>query len=105
MAIDATIPALSREYLRVEVDPEPDSPEDLVTLPVYFAFLTTSAERPEETDWVEGSWQPDADPPQARVLFGPGGATQQAAGKYYAWLWVDGAVEEPVRPVGILKVI
>lgn len=101
--MSAVLPALSREYLRVDVEAEGVPLEVLLTLGVSFAFMSTKDARPASGDWKTGDWEPGA--ATARVLMGPGGAATLTAAQYYAWLRIDGAVERPVRPVGIVKVI
>lgn len=101
----AKIPALSREYLYVDVDlPDSETLENLLALGVQFAFMTSKTARPASGDWVTGSWEPGK--PIARVLVGPsGGVITLTAATYQAWLRIDGAVERPVRSVGPVQVI
>lgn len=98
------IPALSREYLYVDVDvPRGMSLAAVQALGVSWAFLADKVSRPVTADWVAGDWEPDR--ATARVLIGPGGVKTLTAQTYYAWLRLDGAVERPVRSVGPVQVI
>lgn len=100
----ATLPVLSREYVRVPVTAEGQDAAALTSLPVQFAFETDKLTQPLETDWIAGGWEPGPEP-VARVLVGPGGASALAAGTYFVWIRVTGSIERPVRQAGQLKVI
>ena len=109
----ASISQHSREYVYVPVQPESEDLAAVTTLPVFFAFLDDDAE-PDPAEgaiWHEGSWAPEATVQRlhetyvARCLVGSGGtAVDLAVGSWNVWLRIDGAVERPVRPVGVLTI-
>lgn len=100
----ATLPALSREYVRVPVTVEGPEANALTSLPVQLSFKVNRADRPAESDWINGSWEPGTDP-IARALVGPGTAAALAPGTYYVWIRVTGSTERPVRQAGQLKIV
>lgn len=99
----AAIPSLSREYLWVPVTASGDDASQLTTLPVAMAFMEARDAEPADADWRTSSWA-DSPSPVARCLIGPGGGTVLADGTYYVWLRVTGAIEQPVRQAGKLKI-
>lgn len=108
MAVETPkIPRTSKEYLYVpkitafsttsgEVDP--------TTLTVEMTLLPTTQAVPAESDWVAASWAPGAETATARVLVGPGTDLVKSVGEYNVWVRVHGAVEQPERPVGKVKI-
>lgn len=100
-----TLPAVSREYLYLPGitafdSLSPDHTTDPTTLPVQVALTTDND--PVEADWINAEW---VDTTTARILTGPGGTITPAVGVYQIWLRVTGAVEQPERRVGTLRVI
>lgn len=101
----ATLPVLSREYVRVPVTAEGQDVASLKTSVVEFAFEAEKVEKPADTDWVAGSWDSDDTEAVARILVGPGGAVTLAVGSYWVWVRVTGSIERPVRQAGQLKIV
>ncbi len=100
----ATLPALSREYVRVPVAVEGQDAAALTSLPVEFSFLVDKQAKPADNEWVLGSWEPGADT-VARVLVGPGGTVGLTPGTYWVWVRVTGSIERPVRQAGQIKIV
>lgn len=97
-----SVPSVSREYIRVPITAIGTDVATLIALPVKFAFMNTRSAEPITNDFVNGSWEPNQFPAQARCLIGPGGAKVLTSGTYYVWVEVVGAVEQPMRQVGTL---
>ena len=98
------IPAVSTEYVRVEVaatangaavDPTADT--------VQFAFLSSYAE-PASGDWKSGSWDSENGRYYAQCLVGPSGTVTLAKGPWFVWVKVTASPEAPVRQVGQLQI-
>jgi hypothetical protein len=97
---------LSLEYVKIPVaavingvayDPHAD---------VIKVAFTARGVDPVVGDWIAGSWESDgAGGWQARVLVGPSGDTQLAAGIWDVWLKVIDSPEVPVRKVGVVEVV
>lgn len=103
--MSVTLPVSSRELVRVPVTAFSDGPVTSPTaLPVDFALLPVGV-APVEANWIAGAWQAGASTPTAQILIGEAGTIVPAAGRYTLWLRVRGAVEQPERPVGAVRVV
>lgn len=98
MASTVKLPAITREFVEVSVTSTRATADQLRVLPVKWAFMPTKEAQPETADWVDGEWNTSG-AAKAMCLLGPGGGHPLAAGTYYPWVWIDGAIEEPKRPV------
>lgn len=95
---------LSTEYVRVNIRPGAAG-QDPTSGDVQVAFIVGAA-NPGDSDWVDGSWEPDATAPFiARALVGPDGDTQLAAAKYTVWLRIAADPEDIIRPAPGLIVV
>jgi hypothetical protein len=96
------ISALSREFVRVaiESDPEVDPTSD----PVALAVIAASS-APVEADWINGTWETDSDTVYARLEVGPG-TTRGAltANVYDVWVKITDNPEVPVLRAGSIDV-
>ncbi|WP_433235499.1 hypothetical protein ACQPYK_25445 [Streptosporangium sp. CA-135522] len=91
------ISSLSRPYLYIQVDGAAGT-ED-----VEIAFTNVGAE-PAEGDWLPAGWSnATSEGARARILIGPG-AVALPDGTYMAWVRVNGAVERPVLPAGLVPI-
>ncbi|MDP9843265.1 hypothetical protein [Streptosporangium lutulentum] len=92
------ISSLSRPYLYIQVDGASGSEE------VEIAFTNPGGE-PAEDDWLTAEWASSTGTgARARILIGPGGAVALPDGTYMAWIRVNGAVERPVLPSGLVPI-
>lgn len=95
---------LTLEFVRVSVDVKQNGVSVTPTgWDVSFAFMPRGV-LPGISDWVEGDWETDGSEYIARCMVGPGGAIEVEIGRYVIWVFIDGPVEKPVRPVGTLTV-
>lgn len=78
----------------------PDYTPDPTGLPIHAALVAPQV-HPVEDDWSEAEW---VSFDRARVLVGPDGGITKQPGTWVAWLWVEGTVEKPRRPVGTVVV-
>lgn len=100
----ATMPDLSREYVRNAWTAKGVDAALLTTLPVEYAFMATRDAEPVEDDWRAGEWDPDTTRPTARCLIGTASPTPLADGTWFVWVRVTGAIERPVRQTGPIKI-
>lgn len=101
----AVLPTTSREFIRVAVTATGIDSAALTTLTVKFAFLTSRTTQPVTNDFVAGSWEPGLPSPAlARCLVGPGGTVALQPNTYFVWIFIQGAVEQPIRQVGSLQI-
>lgn len=92
------ISSLSRPYLYIAIQGASGSEQ------VEIAFTNPNAE-PIETDWYPAEWGGSTeDGRRARILIGPGGTVTLPDGTYMAWVRVNGAVERPVLPAGLVPI-
>lgn len=89
---------LTLEYVRTTVTASADPTGDVVE----FAFVTT--DRPGDTDWETGGWDPDVTTYDARILVGPGGTVELDAGTYGCWIRVTDNPERPAIYFGTMIV-
>ena len=101
----ATLPVLSREYVRVPVTAEGQDAVALRAMMVEFAFKLDKVSAPVDADWKPGTWDPSGDPATARILVGPTSSAALPSNTYFVWIRVTGSIERPVRPVGQLKIV
>jgi hypothetical protein len=96
--------AASLQYVKVPVsatvngvayDPTSDT--------VQIAF-TPVARDPDSADWLTASWETDGSSYFARVLVGPGGSVQLAAGTFAVWVKVVDDPEVPVLQAGTITI-
>lgn len=76
---------------------------------VQFAFMPTQTQKPQNTDWVNGSWDDYSAvdvifPWRAKCLVGPGGAITLGIGTYIIWLKIFDNPEIPADIVGQLEI-
>ncbi len=96
--------AISLEYVRVLVSASIDGATvDPTNDAVRFAFKT-GGQQPSSGDFLAGSWEVIGGVPYARILVGPGGTIQLAAGRYDVYLKITDNPEVPVRLAGPLTV-
>jgi hypothetical protein len=93
-----SISSLSRPYLYITVKGASGSEQ------VEIAFTNPDAE-PAEEAWRPAEWSGRAENGlRARILIGPGGTVTLPDGTYMAWVRVNGAVERPVLPAGLVPI-
>lgn len=68
--------------------------------PVRVAFVPIG-QKPGVTDWHTATWVATG---VAGVLVGPRGGIVLAVGSWVVWIDIQDAIEEPVRPVDVLKI-
>lgn len=94
----AVIPASSTEYLHVPVTAP--AGVDLVSSPVRIAVVA-HRNNPSGSEWHTAAWAGSS----ARLLIGPDGDVELAAGDYRIWINIDPAGgENIVRRAGVLSV-
>jgi len=101
------VSSLTLEFVRVPVAATKsgvayDPSADVVSL----AFVPRGVD-PQAADRHQGSWEPSGDPSHpfsARILVGPGGVVQLAAGTYSVWVKIADNPEVPVLRAGIVEV-
>ena len=101
----ARISALSKEYVRVQVEAkEAGVLVNPTTLVVKMAFVPDSARQPVSSDWQTASWETEPGPLYfARIVVGPGGFVLAPA-TYTVWVQITDTPEIPARPAGPLVV-
>ncbi len=109
MANPLVIPAISLEYVRVQLSAEASgAPVNPTGDTVQMAFLPGS-QAPESGDWKSATWDTDTTTTpttyRAQCLVGPSGTVTLTRGSYTIWVKITDSPEVPVRPVGSLKVI
>ena len=88
------IPGISREYLHVPVS------GGSLSTPVEIA-LVASGTTPATGDWTDAdAW----DGTIAKLLIGPGGTVELAAGTYRVWVRVTATPEIPVIESGLVRI-
>lgn len=100
----ASMPDLSREYVRNGWTAKGIDKALLTTLPVEYAFLADRDAEPVDADWRAGEWDPETVKPTARCLIGAGSPSPLADGDWYVWIRVTGAIERPVRKTGRIRI-
>ena len=90
----------------VVTDPRVDFPN------AKMAFLKNAPKLEKPTDdtsdtavWFDAAWEAAKNRYFLTCLIGPrNSGVPLAAGKYYVWVFLDGVVEEPIKPAGTLEV-
>lgn len=96
-------PSISTEYVQVQVDAISRGRRvNLSALGVQFAYTTETAE-PGVGDWVPGTWENLNGTYLAQWLIGPGG-TPIPEGDWLVWIRVVSNPEQPIRPVGLVRI-
>lgn len=102
-----SIPAVSTEYVRVQVTATSGGVViDPTGFTVSMAFLSGESAEPASGDWKSASW--DTLPGGgyvAQCLVGPGGAATPAAGTWWVWVRVVAAPETVVRQCGWIQIV
>jgi hypothetical protein len=101
LALKYVLIPVSFEELGIQVSPAAD--------PVQFAFMPTPTQKPQNSDWVSGSWDNYSAvdviyPWRAKCLVGPGGAVTLGIGTYIIWLKITDNPEIPADIVGQLQI-
>lgn len=103
------ISRLSTEYVSVPVQAtQAGAPYNPINDIVQFAFLINAGAAPQNTDWVNGSWDTMLNynyPYVAKCLVGPSGVIALATGTYVIWVKITDSPEVPVREAGTLQIV
>lgn len=101
------IPSISKEYLFIKgIKAFEDTSEDAAdptSLAVEIAIMPHSVKPDESTTWLSAEWEPDTTD-SVRLLLSPTAQDLDPRKTYDVWLHILGAVEEPKRKVGSIKV-
>jgi hypothetical protein len=105
----AQITSLSTQYVFVPVQvTKAGAAYNPTADPVQFAFAPTVFYVPQDSDWVDGSWQTISTsliyPYNAQCLVGPSGATVLTSGNYVIYVKVTDDPEIPVLTAGSLAI-
>jgi|SwirhisoilCB3_FD_contig_21_5780961_length_550_multi_2_in_0_out_0_2 hypothetical protein len=100
---------LSTEYVLIPVSATKSGiPYNPTGDTVQFAFMPTSTQVPQNTDWVAGSWDTDTSnvlyPYSAKCLVGPSGTINLGIGNYVIYIKITDNPEIPVLVGGQLSV-
>lgn len=100
-----TLPRQSREFVRFGVTGFSDGEvADPTGLPVDAALMLGKA-HPTEADWALVRWSSTSLTPVVEVLVGPeGDVSASVSGTHTLWCRIRGAMEQPARPIGPIKI-
>jgi hypothetical protein len=93
------IPASSRQYVYIGVNPPPGIP-DVTVYPAEVALVPDNGAEPLDGDYHAASWIRG----EAALLVGPGGGTVYAPGDYMLFGRITAGAERPVMRSGRVRI-
>lgn len=106
---DISFSHLSTEYVVIPVRvSKAGVPYNPTSDAVQFAFMPTSVQQPQVSDWVSGNWDSVPTniiyPYNAKCLVGPSGSTVLTLGTYVVYMKITDNPAVPVRVAGQLGI-
>jgi hypothetical protein len=88
----------SLEYIAFPLTDFPVDQADVITDPVWLAFMLDQTAEPTDADLVVAEWSVKDGVPHMQVLRGPG-ALELDRGTYKAWFKIGDSPETPLRKI------